>query len=157
MKKWILTIAIVVFAAVVWQAFSIYHGLEANLHNRYAKASVKAKKTYHLKRVLHVSYYNGTKAYDVVTGVNQKNQKVYVWVPNGNGKSFLKKVNQGWNQQKVLQYVHTKLHPKKIISVKLGAEESIPVWEVTYVAQDGRYSFYYLRFDNGEWIKNIQL
>ncbi|HET7656686.1 MAG TPA: DUF5590 domain-containing protein [Bacillales bacterium] len=157
MKKWILTIAIFVFATVIWQAISIYHGIEAKLHSRLDHAAEKAKREYHLKKVLDVSYYHGTNSYDVVKAVNQKGQPIYVWIPNGKGKPFHKRVNQGWSKGKVMQYVQNKLHPRKVISVRLGAEESLPVWEVTYLDQNGRYSFYYLRFDNGEWVKNIHL
>jgi len=157
MKKWVFTVVIVVLTAVIWQAFSIYHGIEANLNHKYASAARKAKNTYHLKKILHVSYYDGTKAYDVVKGVNQKGKKVYVWVPNGKGKLFSEKASQGWSKAKVMQYVKNKLHPKRVISVKLGAEQTIPAWEITYIDQKGNYSFYYLRFDNGEWMRSIHL
>ena len=41
--------------------------------------------------------------------------------------------------------------PKQIVKVKLGAENDIPLWEITYIDQEDRYTYYYLEFQNGEY------
>lgn len=148
---------IAVFAAVIVRACFLYSSIEGRHGHQLNQAAAKAKQQQHLKKVLNVTYYHGTNAYDVVEGVSRKGKKVYVWVPDGKGKPFVKPVDQGWSKGKVKQYAMSHLHPKKLISIELGAEKNMPVWEIIYIDQKNRYTFYYLRFGNGEWVKNIHL
>jgi uncharacterized protein YpmB len=157
MKKWVVAIATVVIAVIVWQLWSLYHGIETKHEQVLDEASAKAKKQYHLKRVLHTTYYHGTHAYYVVEAVNQKGKKEYIWLPDGKGKSFVKSANEVWSKEKVQQFVNSHLHPKKLIDIRLGVEENIPIWEIAFIDQKGRYTFYDLRFDGKDWLKNIHL
>lgn len=156
-KKWVITIAALVALALIVQIVYLYSSVQGRLGNELDQAAAKAKQSQHLKKVLNVTYYHGTTAYDVVEGVNKKGKKVYVWVPDKKGKTLVKPVNGGWNKARVKQYAESHLHPKRLISIRLGAEKNIPVWEITYIDQNGRYAFYYLRFNNGEWVKDIHL
>ena len=44
-----------------------------------------------------------------------------------------------------------KSKPKEILKVKLGVENNIPLWEVTYIDDDNRYSYYNLAFQDGQF------
>lgn len=157
MKKWGIVIAVVAAVVIIWETWSLYYGVEKKLDQEFAQASATARQHYHVKKILNVTYYHGTKAYDVVKAVNQHGKKEFIWIPYGKGKSYVRSARSGWGKGKVIQLVQQQLHPKKLISVRLGIEEHIPVWEVSYIDQNNRYTFYYLRYDNGEWLKNIHL
>ena len=44
-----------------------------------------------------------------------------------------------------------KVSLKEILKVKLGVENNIPLWEVTYIDDDNRYSYYNLAFQDGQF------
>ncbi|HEX7064130.1 MAG TPA: DUF5590 domain-containing protein [Bacillales bacterium] len=157
MKKWSLIIAAAVVAALIWKSWSLYHGIETEHQRELTEAAETARQSHNLKQVLDVSYYHGTKAYHVVKAVNQNGKKIYIWIPEKKGKTFIKKVSQGWNKSKVRQFAKNQLNPKKLLDIRLGVESKIPVWEVTFIDQKDRYTFYYLRFDGQDWVKNIHL
>ena len=41
--------------------------------------------------------------------------------------------------------------------VKLGFENDVPLWEVTYIDDDNRYSYYYLEFKDGKFLRRYSI
>lgn len=156
MKKWIWAVIIALFAFIIWQGWTLYDGIMTSHAETKNQAATKAKKQYDLNKVLKVSEYHGSHAYHVVKAI-KKNKKVFIWIPDGKGKSFVKAADKGWSKHKVKKYVKKKLQPKQIIDIHLGVEDEIPLWEVIYKDENNRYTFYYLRFKDGVWYKKIHL
>ncbi|MFP3393521.1 peptidase M4, partial [Brevibacillus sp. SIMBA_076] len=50
-----------------------------------------------------------------------------------------------------------KSKPKEILKAKLGFENNIPLWEVTYIDDDNRYSYYYLEFKDGNFLRRYSI
>ncbi|HEX7065684.1 MAG TPA: DUF5590 domain-containing protein [Bacillales bacterium] len=157
MKKLGVIIAAAILAAVIWETWSLYDGIQTKRERELTKASQTAMNQYHLKQVLEVSYYHGSHAYHVVKAVNQKGKKIYIWLPEGKGKTITKQVKEGWTKARVKQYTRDQLHPKKLIAIRPGIELNTPVWEVVFIDQKNRYTFFYLRFDGENWVKKIHL
>lgn len=157
MKKWIAVIAAIVLALLVWRGWAIYDGIVTPHAEEHDQAAVKAQKQYDLKKVMEVSDYHGSHDYHVITAMNKKGKKVFAWMADGKGKSFVKAADKGWSKDKVKQYATNKLHPKKVISIQLGVEDQVPLWEIVYRDQNNRYTFHYLRFKDGVWYRNIHL
>ncbi len=73
-------------------------------------------------------------------------------------KVFLKKeaiqrtIEQVGNESK-----ESKSKPKEIMKVKLGFENDVPLWEVTYIDDDNRYSYYYLEFKDGKFLRRYSI
>lgn len=57
------------------------------------------------------------------------------------------------SQKRDLKHCQEKLNPQKIISVKLGMEKNVPLWEVTYLDESERFNYDYYDFKTGEWLK----
>lgn len=157
MKKWIGVIVIAVLALLVWRSWALYDGIITPHAEEQDQAAAKAKKQYDFKKVFEVSDYHGSRDYHVIEAINDKGKKVFAWMPDGKGKSFVKAAGDGWSKDKVKQHVEQKLHPKKLIDIQLGVEDQVPLWEVVYRDQNNRYTFYYLRFEDGVWYRNIHL
>lgn len=157
MKKWIAVIAVALVALIVWRGWALYDGIITPHDEVQDQAAAKAKQQYDLKKILEVSDYHGSHYYHVIEATNQKGKKVFAWMPDGKGKPFIKAADEGWNKSKVKQHVKQKLQPKKIIDIQLGIEDKVPLWEVVYRDQDNRYTFYYMRFKDGVWYRNIHL
>lgn len=50
-----------------------------------------------------------------------------------------------------------KSKPKEILKIKLGFENNIPLWEVTYIDDENRYSYYYLAFKDGQFLRRYSI
>ncbi|HEU5138907.1 MAG TPA: DUF5590 domain-containing protein [Bacillales bacterium] len=157
MKKWGVIIAVALLVAVIWDAWSLYDGIQTKQEREMAKASETAKSQYHLKQVLDVSYYHGSHAYHVVKAINQKGKTIYIWIPESKGQAIIKQADEGWTKAKVKQYAKDQLNLKKLIAIRPGVELNTPVWEVVFIDQKNRYTFFYLRFDGENWVKKIHL
>ena len=62
-----------------------------------------------------------------------------------------KKLCKSWLNKLQEKAMSQKPKPKEIIKVKLGAQNDIPLWEITYIDQEDRYTYYYLEFQNGAY------
>ena len=65
----------------------------------------------------------------------------------------MKEQNEGISQEKAVAKLTAERDPKEIVSVRLGMEKGLPLWEITYIDQENRYSFYYLSFEDGTFIR----
>ena len=150
MKKWIFAITIVIVAIGLY-GVQIYSATMDKKIPKESKAVEIAKEEGKLTEVTDVDYYNGKSAYAVVQGLNEKEEEIIVWVPEKKGNVLVRKKDEGISEKKALQIVESERHPKEFVKVKLGAENDVPLWEVTYIDQEGRYTYYYLEFQDGKY------
>ncbi|WP_259417145.1 cell wall elongation regulator TseB-like domain-containing protein [Bacillus toyonensis] len=159
MKKWIFAIIIVIVASGIYGAYVYNKAMDKKIPKE-SKSVEIAKEKAKLTKVTSVDYYNGKVAYTVVQGVDEKGEQTIVWVPDKKGNVLVKKKSEGISEKEALQKLaeqatgkgdEPKPKPKQIVKVKLGAENDIPLWEITYIDQEDRYTYYYLEFQNGEY------
>jgi uncharacterized protein YpmB len=138
--------------------FNVYHAAMAQKNDGHEEAIARALKETDLKNAESVETFNGLKQYYVITGLNKSNKAVYVWVPeDSKEKPVLKLAADGITEKKALEIVKAKQNPEKVISVKLGMEKTIPLWEVKYIDDQNRYTYDLLNFSNGEIRKHIAI
>lgn len=152
MKKWGI-IVLLFFFVVIWQAVSVYRAAMAPKETLIAKAEQRAVEEANLSHVQAANTYYGEKAYVVVEGTDEKGTKKIVWVPAKGGHIVVKRTKSGITKQEAIEKLNADRQPKQIISAKLGMEKGVPLWELTYIEQDNRYSFYYLSFEDGAFLK----
>ncbi|EMA6341936.1 DUF5590 domain-containing protein [Bacillus cytotoxicus] len=160
MKKWIFAIIIVIVAIGLY-GVHVYHATLEKKIPKESKVAAIAKEKAKLTKVKSVDYYNGKSAYAVVQGVDEKGEQLIVWVPEKKGKVLVRKKSEGISEKQAIQKMMEYLEavnkeskpqlPKEIVKVKLGIEKDVPLWEITYIDQEGRYKYYYLRFQDGEF------
>ncbi|MBO1578443.1 DUF5590 domain-containing protein [Bacillus sp. XF8] len=150
MKKWIFAIIIVIVAIVLY-GVHVYNATMEKKIPKESKVVEIAKEKAKLTKVKTVDYYNGKSSYAVVQGVDEKGEQTIVWVPEKKGNVLVRKKNEGISEKKALQIVAGERKPKELVKVKLGAENDVPLWEITYIDQEGRYTYYYLEFQDGKY------
>jgi uncharacterized protein YpmB len=106
-----------------------------------------------------IETFYGHRKYHVLSGTNAQNKKVYVWIPQTkkNESVIVKKQSSGITKEQAITNVNKEYDPVEIVSVKLGMDEEIPIWEVKYKSQSGRFTYDYVDFNNGEVIKHMAL
>lgn len=158
MKKW--GIIIILFIILVGAGTaSIYSKALQSKQGAEEQAAQKAREAYNLTEIISTQTYYGSHTYYIVKAKNEKNEKVIIWVPKNDKKRdmIVKNENSGISQEKVISLVQKERNPEKIKSVRLGMENGLPLWEITYVNQDNLFTYYYVDFQTGEFLKRYSI
>ncbi|WML40342.1 DUF5590 domain-containing protein [Neobacillus sp. OS1-2] len=119
------------------------------------KAVTLANKKVQIDKVEDFHLYNGLEKVNVIEANDKKGEKIIVWIPDKSKKVFVKKAKDGLSKEEAVQKLLQEKKPKKIISVRLGMQKNIPLWEIYYRSDNNLINYYYVLFETGEWYKNI--
>ncbi|MCL1632609.1 DUF5590 domain-containing protein [Sporolactobacillus sp. CPB3-1] len=126
--------------------------------NRSAEDAVKrAHQSYTFNHVKSVVPYNGTEAYQVIQA-ERNGQDIYIWVPDHPKRApfILRAAHAGITKKEALQKLSDKrLDVKKIISIRLGAINGNPVWEITFLNSGNNYNYVSFYFNDGKEAQRI--
>lgn len=121
-------------------------------------AATKAAEHYQLQKTGSVTAYYGTQAYEVVSG-SRNGVAMYVWVPDKPGKSagyLIRPVKNGLTRGQALQKLAAlRLDVRSIVSVRLGAIQNQPVWEITFKNSRNSFNYISFSFDTGKEVQRI--
>jgi uncharacterized protein YpmB len=155
MKKWM--IFIVLFVLVIFGLLiKVYFTSVDPVKAAEEKAVARANKEIALKEIEDFHIYNGLETVNVIEGKSSKGEKIIVWIPEKSKKVFVKKASDGLSKEEAVQKLLEEKSPEKIISVRLGMEKNIPLWEIYYRSKNNLINYYYVHFENGEWLKKIE-
>jgi uncharacterized protein YpmB len=155
MKKWIL-ILLLFFLIVIGIFTKIYLTAVEPLNIAEKKAVTFAEKKVHISQVNDFHLYHGLETVDVIEGENKQGDKIIIWIPEKSKKMVIKKAKNGLTKAEAIRKLEESKNPKKIISVRLGMEKNIPLWEIYYRSDNNLINYYYIRFETGEWLKKIE-
>ncbi|MFC6386897.1 peptidase M4 [Sporolactobacillus kofuensis] len=148
---------ITVIVLIVIGSWSLYTN-NTNFQNQSAQSAIKkAKKWYSFNQVLSVTAYHGSDDYQVIKA-KQGRKTMYFWIPDRLKKApyFERAANKGLTKEQALQKLSGKgLDVQKIISVRLGAIQGNPVWEITFLNSKHKYNYVSISFDNGKEAQRI--
>ncbi|MFJ7745956.1 DUF5590 domain-containing protein [Peribacillus sp. NPDC097295] len=153
MKKWLIIASILVLCFIGFVSGAYIKALQ---HKKEAgnEAFEKAKKAGGIDTKDEFYLYNGQTSYSVIIGKTKNGSKKIVWIPEDEKKKIVvRDFKEGKTKKEILSIVNEKLKPEEIISVKLGMEKNVPLWEVTYLDDSERYNYDYYDFKTGEWLK----
>jgi uncharacterized protein YpmB len=162
MKKWLFFTFVLFFSFLLWQAFVYFENAMEPKNVLGDKAEAIIKRTYNVEEIQHIESYAGlSKPYQVAEVTTKSNKKVYIWVSIEDNETYIININEGVKKEEALEKVKEKEDPKKIIRVTPGLEGNknnrSPVWEVVFIDQKDRYTFYYLDFRTGEYLQSYRL
>lgn len=155
MKK-ILTIIIILIVIIIGISSCVYLNAVKPVNTAEEKAVKIAKKETDLKKVDDFNVYHGLETYYVINGKNEKGTKIFVWVPEKKGKIVVRKQSDGISRKAVINKIKDEKNPPEIMSVRLGMEKNIPLWEIHYRSEGDLINYYYVDFKTGEWLKKIE-
>jgi uncharacterized protein YpmB len=153
MKKWIFII-FCIFLGVMVTVVNVYNTAVRSKDKGIIQAEELARKKANLINIASTDYYHGMTAYHVIEGKDENGTSWFVWVPNNKKQKVLvKRKSEGITEQEAIQILlnDRKRNVKRIEKVKLGAEKGVPLWEITYIDEESRYSYYYLNFIDGKY------
>ncbi|NRD80544.1 DUF5590 domain-containing protein [Bacillus sp. BRMEA1] len=156
MKKWIFIIVLLLLVIFTGVSINVYVNAVKPVKTAEEKAVVLAKKSTSLSKVNDFHIYHGLESIDVIQGKNKKGENIIVWIPEKSKKVFVRKAKDGLSKNEAIQKLLQEKKPKQIISVRLGMERDIPLWEIYYRSNNNLINYYYIDFETGEWLKKIE-
>ncbi|WP_088069153.1 cell wall elongation regulator TseB-like domain-containing protein [Gottfriedia luciferensis] len=154
MKKWLVILGLSIIFLLLF-LIATYQSSVSKLTDDKKSAEELVLNDGYLKSVDHSDYYHGKEQAIVLSGKDESNNEMIAWVQDGN--VITRKKSEGLTEKDIIDKVTKERNPKKIHKVKLGIENKIPLWEVVYIDQNGRYNFYYAAFENGELLKRYSI
>ena len=154
-KKWFLIISFVVIIIITIGTIVYLNAIQP-LKSAEEKAIEIAMAETPLTVVDEFNIYNGEETYYVLQGKNGDGTKLIVWVPEKKGKLMVKKASDGITKKQAIDTVSAEIATDSIITVKLGMEKGIPLWEVHSRTKGNLLNYYSVEFETGEWLKKIE-
>lgn len=155
MKKWIIVLSIIV-VAFCGLLIKVYLSALDPVKTAETKAVSRAQEETSLKEVEDFHIYNGIETVNVIEGKSKNGNKIIVWMPEKSKEIFVRKAKNGLTREEAIQKLQQEKSPKEIISVRLGMEKNIPLWEIYYRSNNNLINYYYVHFDTGEWLKKLK-
>ncbi|ASS91706.1 MULTISPECIES: DUF5590 domain-containing protein [Aeribacillus] len=119
------------------------------------ETAIQAAKEHGFASIDEVNTFYNRNVYYIIQGRNKKGEKIIGWMKKGNtDKILIKKAKEGLSKDDVLQLIQNidNSKPKKIKKIMLGYDDTdskkwdIPVWEVQYIDQQNRYTYFIVSF-----------
>ncbi|MEL3972672.1 DUF5590 domain-containing protein [Rossellomorea oryzaecorticis] len=156
MKKWITIIIVAAVIVMGTASVLLYQTARGPVKEEFDQASKRVMDETPMKEIENTTMYHGAKAYTVITGKDDNNEKVVAFVPEKKEGIIVKKWADGISKEQAINKLKDEKQPDKILSVRLGHESVGPVWEITYLDKQRNLNYFYLLFSNGEWWKKIE-
>ncbi|WP_026560179.1 DUF5590 domain-containing protein [Bacillus sp. J37] len=154
-----LIILVVLIISGIWILTSSYLTARGQYEDGHKQSKQFAMEEANLKKISKINTFSADQKYHVITATNNENEQVYGWISNieKERKMIVKKKSSGITKNEALESVNEEHNPSEIISVQLGMDEGIPIWEVKYQDESDRYTFDYVNFYDGKIIKHMAL
>ncbi len=155
MKKWIILI-ICLFIVLSFISFSLFYQQSrktvTKAENKVAQLSIDQHK---LVTVEKTYIYHGNSTSYVATGINSSKDKVAIFYSNK--WQYIKSIDfsNGTSEKTAVNKLYKEENPDKILSISLGIEDHIPIWEMAYLDHDQHLNYYYVEFESGDWWRKI--
>jgi uncharacterized protein YpmB len=140
-----------------WVAVHLFTSINEPIQISEIEALSYLKASAELEEVKQVNFYNGTESYQIFEAINQDEEPVLIWVPNSLDDLIVRQKKTGLAMEEVILFVEKELKPKEIISIKLGMENLIPLYEIIYKDERDHYSYHYISFKDGTYLKHYHL
>ncbi|WP_209122630.1 DUF5590 domain-containing protein [Alkalihalobacillus sp. BA299] len=156
MQKWVITIVCLLILIGGGLFAYFYQTIRSSINEQEQLAVQRVLSDTDITTVEEVSIYHGTKPYTVILGQSKEN-RVVAWVGNEEERIIVKNAKDGLRKEEVKQFALAELAPKKLIAIRLGMENHLPIYEITYLDENDRYTFYYITFEDGTFVKRYSL
>ncbi|MDQ0271048.1 cell wall elongation regulator TseB-like domain-containing protein [Cytobacillus purgationiresistens] len=149
MKKTII-ISVVALLIIIGVAVKIYFNAVDPVREAEEKALKRAQEELNITDVNRFTIYNGNESIYILDGQRKDGEDVYAWVPEKDGKIIVKKKSEGITKEEALQTLLNEKNPKEIISIRIGMESNIPLWEIAYRTEGDLLNYYMIDFETGK-------
>jgi len=155
MKKWLIIVSVVIVIAAASAAIIYLNAVEPVKKAEETAVQIAMEET-DITKVNEFSLYHGEQTYFIIQGENKKGTKLIAWIPEKKGKIMVKKSSNGLSREEAVNKVLAEISSAEIISVRLGMENGIPLWEIHSRTKENLLNYHSIVFETGEWLKKIE-
>lgn len=163
MKLWLLILSTGAAGAVLFFLF-LYSSAVSPLEERKETGAELASSTEDLQEINDISYFHGSDSYQVVDAVRADGESIYILTPEASpeqkeaaSEPVVLLHSEGITPEEAEERVGNEEEIQEIHSVRLGIVENIPGYEINYSDTSGRLVYYYITFNEGEYMRSYQL
>lgn len=157
MGKLISIVAVIFIVVVIWQGVHFFSNVKEPIRQAEEEALTYLKEHIELKEINQTDFYHGTESFYVFQGIDEVGAELIIWIPSTLDGYFMKSKAEGISFDDALQFTKQELNPKQLISIKLGMENKVPLYEIIYKDQQDRFSYYFISFKDGSYLKHHHL
>ncbi|MFC4735861.1 DUF5590 domain-containing protein [Bacillus daqingensis] len=185
MKKLLMILGLAGTAAVGVTVYAVLNSALNPLEERQALAAEAAEEEYELQEIREIEYFHGAVSYQVIDAVDASGEDVYVFVEdplpeeeeaaeeldeadNEAGEQeepaegeerdiIVLNKNDGIAQDEAVSIAASDADISRFISVKPGFISDTAVYEVRYRDSEGRFGYYYVSFEDGDYLRRYEL
>ncbi|TWI58904.1 cell wall elongation regulator TseB-like domain-containing protein [Halalkalibacter nanhaiisediminis] len=158
MKKWLFISLFVVAVIFISASVFAYQTVRSPLLNGFEQAEQFVRDQTLLATISDIDYYHGTTAYYVLQGENQAGEETIVWIRDDFDSYHIELSSDGISEDEALAIWQNEVNDiSRLKSIRLGIERGIPIYEVVYTTVQNSKGYYYIRFEDGEFVKRYQL
>lgn len=178
MKAWLIAIFTIVFISAGTFLYVMYSSAMNPLQDREEEAIAFAEEHISFHSVSSVNRYHGARSYQVIDALNEEDEPIFIWVEERftvnepriydefeteveeeeeePRRIIIRRQDSGISREEVENHIQNELTISRLNSIRLGMIGRTPVYEVNYISEDGRQSYYYLTFEEGRYIRHYQ-
>lgn len=156
MRKWIILGVTVTLFIIFGTSIYAYQLIRSPIHEQFEKARTHSYEL-GIVDVQSVDYYFGTDPFYVVQGFNEEGEETILWIKEDFSFHHIERKADGISFEDALTIVTNEEVVKDVLSIKLGFERGLPIYEVVYESDDDRQGYYYVTFSDGTFMKKYLL
>lgn len=154
MKKFLIGLS-VVMASFIIATVVLYRRSVSPYNQAKSEATTIANREAGLASVDDFHWYNGTETYFTVTGTTDEGEDRIIIIRQEDGNVVNLSANEVISEADAIQQVREEKSPERVLQARIGIEEDVPVWEVSYRNKNGRIGYYVMDLESGEWMRTI--
>lgn len=156
MKKWIISITSIISILLLAGSLYLYTIIREPLTDQFDQVEQYVLQQQLLDTIEDISYFHGHEVVYVARGELDSVQR-YVWVTDDLTTAYEANVDEGITEEEAISLVEQHEPIIQLQTIRLGLEQNRPLYEVTFIDESERKSYYYLHFKDGTLIKRYSL
>ncbi|WP_197276325.1 PepSY domain-containing protein [Bacillus sp. JCM 19034] len=156
MKKWIISFTFIVFMLLIAGSIYFFTIIREPLVEQFDQVERYVLNQDLLDSIDEISYYHGQEVVYVARGELDSIER-YVWVTDDLTTAYEANVDEGITEEEAISLVHQHEPIVELQAIRIGLERNRPLYEITFINENERKSYYYLHFKDGTLIKRYSL
>ncbi len=144
----ILSIFIIGVLIIFGQSMSSYRAARDNAFSH-------AEKYADLEDPDNFYWYNGTDTYYTVTGTTGEEEDIVAIIQKEGGHIDILPLSETISEHDAVQQALSDLENVEILETRIGKDEDLPIWEISFQNSDGTIGYYLVALETGEWLKSV--
>ncbi|WP_010650618.1 DUF5590 domain-containing protein [Oceanobacillus massiliensis] len=156
---WVSMLILAVILACLIYAVYLYNVLYDNKTAGFDETSEQIMSQTAIEKVENIEQYNGSSAYHVIFGINNKEEEKLIFYPLEGKEKELTTLDRAeiMPKEEVLNLWKTKCNECELVKIVPALESNEALWQITYHDSDNRYVMEYVSIYDGTPVEQYRI